>query len=104
MLPLAPTLFSTITFVPSASESGFEIARAMMSDEPPGVYGTMIFTGDPASDGTAGSAAHAVVAPSEDRTGAAASARSVSRRPELKRVMGKPSGGSGCVAQGSTID
>ena len=42
MLPLAPGLFSTITVCLSASESGCEIARAMMSDEPPGVYGTMI--------------------------------------------------------------
>jgi hypothetical protein len=33
-------LFSTITVCLSASESGCAIARAMMSDEPPGVYGT----------------------------------------------------------------
>ena len=42
VLPLAPGLFSTITVVFSASPSGVAIERAMMSDDPPGVYGTTI--------------------------------------------------------------
>jgi hypothetical protein len=42
VLPLAPGLFSTITVCFRASPSGVAIARAMMSDEPPGVYGTTI--------------------------------------------------------------
>ena len=37
VLPLAPGLFSTMTLVFSASPSGVAMARAMMSDEPPGV-------------------------------------------------------------------
>jgi hypothetical protein len=45
VLPFAPGRFSTITVWPSAFDSGSLIARAMMSDEPPGVYGTMILIG-----------------------------------------------------------
>ena len=36
VLPLAPGLFSTITVCFNASDSGLLMARAMMSDEPPG--------------------------------------------------------------------
>ena len=44
VLPLAPGLFSTTTVCFSASASGWLMARAMMSDEPPGGYGTMMRT------------------------------------------------------------
>src|SRR5436190_16228383 len=46
-LPLAPGLFSTMTLCLNASPSGWLMARAMMSDEPPGGYGTMILMGLP---------------------------------------------------------
>ncbi len=36
MLPLAPARFSTTTGWPRLSESSWLMARAMMSDEPPG--------------------------------------------------------------------
>jgi len=45
VLPLAPGLFSTMTVCFSASDSGWLMARAMMSDEPPGGMVTTIFTG-----------------------------------------------------------
>ena len=44
-LPLAPGLFSTMTVCFRASGRGWLMTRAMMSDEPPGGYGTMILIG-----------------------------------------------------------
>ncbi len=66
VLPFAPGRFSTITVWPSAFDSGSLIARAMMSDEPPGVYGTMIWIG---FDGQAGVCAKAPT-PAAQRRGA----------------------------------
>jgi hypothetical protein len=41
----APVRFSMTTACPSASDSGWLMERAMMSDDPPGGYGTMILIG-----------------------------------------------------------
>ncbi len=45
MLPLAPGLLSTITGWPRSSESLAPTVRAVMSEEPPAVNGTMMVIG-----------------------------------------------------------